>query len=173
MLVQISQNSSSLELAEVKEYLNEIDSSKDSEITSILNAVVEDAENITKRKLTNGVFELYIEDFEGFKFPCNPIQEIQKIELLTDDGITYQLLDSPDYYLYEDLGIGKIEFLNTFTIENHKKAIKITFKAGYEVIPPAIVTWIKYKTMCVYDGREETINKYIDSMIEKFRIKEF
>ncbi len=155
----------------VKEYLNEIGTDKDTEITSMINAVVEDAENLTSRRLSVTTYELYTNHiYDGFKLPKNPINSIDKIEYM-DENEVYQVLDSSLYYLYEKFGIGTIKLKEKIVSIDHEKAIKITFNCGYKNIPEPIVTWAKYKVMCLFDAKEENINKFVDEMINKFRIR--
>lgn len=155
----------------VKEYLNEISADKDAEITSLINAVVEDAENITNRKLSLTKWELYLSSLEdGFSFPKNPIKDIESIEYMNEDGI-YEILDASKYYLYEECEVGKLKLLDLAKTKEHEKAIKITFNSGYEDIPEAIVTWIKYHVLCVYDGRKDEVNDFINDLINKYRIR--
>lgn len=162
---------STILLDEIKEYLNEINSDKDAEITSMIDAVVNDAEDITNRKLSPTTYELYLPKlYDGFKLPKNPITSIVKIEYM-DENEAYQLLDDSKYYLYEKHEIGTIKLKEQFRTIAHEKAVKITFNCGYEHIPAPILNWIKYKVMCLYDGKEENISKYVNSLLDKYRIR--
>ena len=158
-----------ISLTDMKSYVSEVDSSKDAEVTSILEGVIGDGENITNRQFGVATFELYLSDLKDeFSLPKNPIKTISKIEYM-DLNETYQILDSSKYYLYEDYELGKIKLKEVITVPSHKQAVKITFTCGYDSLPEPLVNWIKYQVMCLYDDVSAE-NKFIDNLIRKYRI---
>lgn len=157
-------------LDDIKEYVNVVGNEDDLALTTLRDSVVLDGEDFTNRQFGEATYELYIENLEdGLSLPKNPIQSIEKIELL-DENSTYQVLDSSKYYLYEEYEIGKIKLLEDLEVIDHKKAVKITFICGYETVPEPIKMWIKYKIMCLFDAKEENINEYVENMLRKYRI---
>jgi len=170
MLILSGNVTEPITLLEVKKYLRVVGIADDDEVQRLTDSVIEDGQKYTNRQFGTATYILFLENiYDGFKFPKNPIQSIEKIEILDEDN-NYIVLDSSKYYLYEELEIGRLKILENISLINHKKAIKITFICGYEVVPEPIKTWIKYKTMCLFDGKEENINKYVDNMIGKYRI---
>lgn len=170
MLVSVDTPKTTVSLDDVKDYIKATGTDDDSLIQSLISTTVEDGENFTNRQFGEATYELLLETIcDGFKLPKNPIQSIEKIELLDSEG-NYNVVASSKYYLYQELGIGRIKLKETLDFIDHKRAVKITFKCGYTTVPETIQTWIKYKVMCLFDGKEENINKYVDNMIAKYRI---
>lgn len=161
-----------VKLADVKEYLSETDSDKDTEIKSMLAGVISHGEKTTNRQFGAATFELYRNDLSnGFKLPKNPIESIVKIELMGEDG-TYTELDSSKYYLYYQHEVGVIKLLESITYKDHEEAVKITFECGYpaDELPKDIEQWILYKCKCLYDDDFKP-SEFVDNMLLKYKIR--
>ena len=160
-------------LNDTKEYLRILDTNSDSLITSFIKASYNFAQTYTNRSLKTATYELTLANIkDGFILPKSPIQSISKIEIRDDLG-AYYLYNSSKYYLYEEHGRGAIKFVELPTLVNHKLALKITFIAGYADIPVDIQNWIKYRVSTLYDGREEQVSKFVDSILDQYRIRSF
>ncbi len=161
-------------LVKVKDYLRVSDNDSDSTIQMLINSSISYAENYTNRQFKPATFELYTEHLtDEMIIPRSPVKSIEKIEYM-DDAKTYQVLDSSLYYLYEEYGEGKIKLVgNLPTYENHKQAIKITFKAGYDVFPELFISWLCYQVTEQYDGVETPVNKYAKNILNQFVVSRF
>jgi len=159
-------------LDEVKAYLRVTDTNSDNTINLHIASSIEYAQKYTNRQFGVATFELSIESLEnGFKLPKNPVQSIEKIEYMDEDGV-YKTLDSSLYYLYEEYGIGTIFLKEPISLNiSHKYAIRITFIAGYDDIPPAIRSWISYKVMTLFDDRETIVSKFAHNILDQYRIR--
>lgn len=185
MLVQkVGPTTEPVSVVEAKSFLRVLGNEDDLLIASIIKASREYAEQITGSQFMEATFELYTEKFEDdFKLPKNPIKSIESIEYM-DDNENYQVLDNSTYYFYEEFGISKIKyktFPDVSTIE-HKKAIRITFKSGFESVPESIKAWIKVKVSTLYENREQFVigasitsfdDKFVDCLLNPYKIKEF
>lgn len=156
-------------LEEAKDFLRVLDNDSDALISSLIVAVREHIENVTNRQLEIATYELFDEDFI-FKLPKNPIKSIDSIEYMDEDG-TYVAMSDDNYYLYENLGIGHIAYEDLPLVLEHKKAVKITFTAGYSKVPEAIKQYMKVKISTLFENREQyvvgaSISNFGDSFIE-------
>ena len=172
MLVQIVAPTYDL-LASTKEYLRILDDDSDNLIASFIDTAYIFAEDYTNRSLKTATYELTLPTIaDGFTLPKNPIQSISKIELRDING-DYSIYDDTHYYLYEEYGIGCIKFDNLPSLVTHKQAIKITFIAGYTDIPEALKNWIKYKASILLDGETYNENKFVDSILDQYRVRSY
>ena len=172
-----------ISLSEAKDFLRVLDNDSDALISSLIVAVREHVENVTNRQLESATFELYTDDFVS-KLPKNPIQTVDKIEYLDESG-NYQTLNSVNYYVYENNGISYIKYIelisSTFpSLQDHKKAVKITFTAGYETVPEAVKQYIKVKISTLFENREQYVigasisdfgNKFIENLLTPYRVR--
>ena len=160
-------------LTGVKSYLVIEDESEDTKLLSLINSVISNGEKITGRQFGLATFELFTDSInDDFVFQKNPIESIESIELLDSAG-NYNLVDEQKYYLYAENEISSIGLLENLHFIDHKKAVKITFVCGYKTIPAPLITWIEYKTMCLFDDRPEKVNGFVDSLIESFKVRSF
>ncbi|NOX15965.1 MAG: hypothetical protein GXP61_08075 [Epsilonproteobacteria bacterium] len=167
-------------LDDAKGFLRVLSTDDDVLIASMIVQATKHVENLTNRQLVSATYELYSDSFEQ-KMPKNPIQSIQKIEYM-DANQNYIVLDNSLYYLYEDLEIGKIEYVTLPILPTtHKKAVKITFTCGYATIPEPILAYIRVKIATFYEFREEFLigtiatpsDKFIENLLNPYKIKEF
>jgi len=167
-----------ISLSDAKDFLRVLDNDSDVLISSLIVAVREHVENVTNRQLESATYELYADDFVS-KLPKNPISSIEKIEYMGSEG-NYILLDASTYYLYERNGIGYISYSEIPNILNHKKAVKITFTAGYETVPEAIKQYMKVKISTLFENREQFVigvsisefgNKFIDNLLVPYKVR--
>jgi len=181
MLVQIvAPTAEPLSLTEAKLFLRVLSAADDTLITSMIKASREYAEDITNTQLMVATYELYAGNLVA-KLPKNPIKSIEKIEYMGEDEV-YQLLDTSLYYLWEENGIGKIEYKECPTLISHKKALKITFTSGFQSVPEAIKAWMRVKVSTLYENREQFVigvsissfnDKFVDCLLNSYKIKEF
>lgn len=157
-------------LEDVKEYLKVEDNNSDSTIQMLIDSKYSYAENYTNSQLKTATFELKTSSLEdGFSLPKNPIQSISSIHYM-DENETYQLLDSDNYYLYIEDGIGKISLSESLTTATHKHAIKITFVSGYTEIPEIVKAWLCYQVLVDFDGVETAVAKFADEALDQYRV---
>ncbi len=168
----------SISLVDAKGFLRVLESDDDVVIQNIIDAVEEHTQNVLNRQLEIATYELYTDDFI-FKLPKNPIVSVDKIEYMDESG-AYVVLDSTTYYLYEKNGIGFISYSEIPLIKEYKKAVKITFVAGYETVPKPIKSYMRVKIANYYENREEYVigvsstevaNGFIDNLIKPYRVR--
>ena len=174
-----------LTLDEAKDFLRVLDNDSDTLISSMISAVREHVQNVTNRQLEVATYELYADSFIS-ALSKNPIKSIDKIEYMDANG-DYLLLDSNLYYLYEDLEVGHIDYLQLVSapypnIQDHKKAVKITFTCGYDKVPEAIKAYMRVKISTLFENREEFVigapiaefgSRFIENLLSPYKIKEF
>ncbi|MFK5937721.1 MAG: head-tail connector protein [Sulfurimonas sp.] len=169
--------STSISLIDAKAFLRILHSEDDALITDIIKSVEEHTQGILNRQLEVATYELYTDDFIS-KLPKNPIKEVLKIEYMGEDGL-YVELDSSTYYLYERNGIGYISYASIPLFLEHKKAIKITFTCGYNIVPAPIKSYMKVKISTYYENREEFVigvgisrfnESFIDNLLKPYRV---
>jgi len=167
-----------LTLVEVKAFLRILDDTDDLLLGTLITTIRSHVENITNRQLGSATFELYASDFVT-KLPKNPIDSISKIEYMDANG-NYILLDNTTYYLYENNGLGRIDYDTIPTVQDHKKAVKITFISGYTTIPEAIKSYMKVKIATLYENREEYViganiaefgNKFVENLLSSYKVR--
>jgi len=149
-------------------------------LESFISTAREYAENYTNRQFELATFELYTDRFtQNMVIPKGHIKSIEKIEYMDNDGI-YQILDTNLYYLFGENDIFRVHFEKTMPHKHHKKAIKITFVAGYDSVPNSIKTYIKHIVSTMYENREkfyqgtnisEIIGDMYISILYKYRIQ--
>ena len=174
----VAPTSEPITLDEVKAFAVVFEDMDDALLTSFITVAREDAENYTNRQIMSATFELYTDCLvQDMKMPKNPIQSITKIEYMDDNG-DYQLLS--DYYLYGDGDISKIHFDTFVSHKSHKKAIKITFIAGYVNVPETIKIYLKHIVSTMYENREkfvvgvsvnEMVGNMYKAMLDKYRVQ--
>jgi len=167
-----------ISLAEAKGFLQVLDNDSDTLISSLIVAVREHVENVTNRQLESATFELYAEDFIS-KLPKNPITSISKIEYLDENGV-YLELDNTSYYLYENNGIGYINYSVIPTLQDHKESLKVTFTSGYTTVPEAIKAYMKVKISTLFENREQFVigasissfgGEFIENLLSPYKIR--
>lgn len=178
-LVQtVAPSTEPITLDEAKSFMRILENDDDLIIGSLISSSREYVENVTNRQLVSAIFELYCDDFIS-KLPKNPIISVDKIEYLNNDG-SYIELDITSYYLYERNGIGFISYSSIPSLLDHKKAVKITFKAGYESVPEAIKSYIKVRVSTLYENRETYVigtsissfdNKFVENMLSPYKVR--
>ena len=167
-------------LAEAKLFMKVLETDEDVLIETMIASAREYVENYTNRQLETATFELITDKIDsGFKLPKNPIQSITKIEYMDNDS-NYQLMPTTDYYLYYDNGIGKIQIVTPISHKGDKRAIKITFIAGYDDVPFSIKTYIKMLVSTLFENREQYVvgvsidtnaNPLVNRMLEFCRVQ--
>jgi len=165
-------------LAEAKAFMRVLDTDDDILIGSLISAVREHVENVTNRQLESATFELYASNLVT-KLPKNPITSILKVEYMDEAG-TYVTIGSSDYYFYEHNGIGCIDYIIEPTLQDHKRAMKITFTSGYTNVPEAIKSYMKVKIATLYENREEFVigasiaefgNKFVENLLSSYKVR--
>ena len=143
-------------LIEAKSFLRILDDEDDELISSMLSVSTTHTADILNRQLGVATYELYADHYVT-KLPKNPINSIDKIEVLVDGS--YVEVDSSTYYLHEEHGVGHIFYNELTPFEYHKKAVKITFTCGWTntKTPTPIKHYIKTKLSTLFENREEFV----------------
>jgi len=167
-------------LADAKTFMHILENDEDALITSMIVSAREYAENYTNRQFEIATWELITEDiYCGLTIPKSTVTEIVKIEYMDSDE-AYQELSTDDYYLYFEYGAAKLEFSSIPSYKDDKRAIKITFKAGYTSVPSSIVSYLKTLVSTMYENRELYIlgisietyaNPMIHKMLDMYKVK--
>lgn len=166
-----------ISLTDAKGFLRILHSDDDSIITDMVSAVTEHVQNILNRQLGVATYELYADGLIS-KLPKNPIREILSIEYLDASG-NYVTLDSSAYYLYERYGVGYVSYSDIPTLQEHQRALKITFSCGYDVVPQPILSYMRVKVSTLYENREEYVigsiisefdNKFIKNLLTSYKV---
>lgn len=169
-----------LSLDDAKTFMHILETDENDLITSMIVSAREYAENYTNRQFELATYELITNClYQGMTIPKSPVTEISKIEYMDSDGI-YQILSTDDYYSYVEHGATKIEFISIPSYKDDKRAIKITFIAGYDTVPSSIVSYLKVLVSTMYENREQYIvgvsvetmaNPLIHKMLDMYKVK--
>ena len=180
-LVQIvAPQNEPLSLEDAKTFMHILESDEDAIITSMTVSAREYAENYTNRQFELATYELITDClYSGLIIPKSPVTEISKIEYMDEDGI-YQTLSTDDYYYYVEYGATKLHFESIPSYKDDKRAIKITFIAGYSTVPSSIVSYLKVLVSTMYENREQYIvgvsvetmaNPAIHKMLDMYKVQ--
>lgn len=169
-----------LSLDDAKLFMHIIETDEDTLIESMIIAAREYAENYTNRQLMTATFELINEIiYCGFRLPKNPVKSVSKIEYMDLNGV-YQLMSANDYYVYIENGISKLHINQMPTYKEDKRAFKITFVSGYDVIPASILSYMRMAISTMYENREQYLigatievnaNPLLNKMLSMYRIE--
>lgn len=173
-----------LSLEDAKTFMHILEDDEDALIESFISGAREYAENYTNRQLMTATFELTTDRFTQDKqFPKNPVKSVTKIEYMDISGY-YQILDPSKYYIYGENDVYKIHYENdvyrNIAIKDDKRAVKITFISGYDVVPSGIIAYIRMAVSTMYENRESYVigvsidknaNPLLDKMLNMFRIQ--
>jgi len=169
-----------LSLADAKTFMHILESDEDDLITSMTVSAREYAENYTNRQFEIATYELITDRiYSGLIIPKSPVTEISKIEYMDSDG-AYQTLSADDYYSYIEYGATKLYIESMPSHKSDKRAIKITFKAGYTTVPSSIVSYLKVLVSTMYENREQYIvgvsvetmaNPAIHKMLDMYKVQ--
>jgi len=180
-LVQtVAPASEPLSLDDAKTFMHILENDEDALITSMTISAREYAENYTNRQFEIATYELITDRmYSGLTIPKSPVTEISKIEYMDSDEV-YQTLSTDDYYLYFEYGAAKIYFNSIPSYKDDKRAIKITFKAGYTTVPSSLVSYLKVLVSTMYENREQYIvgvsietmaNPAIHKMLDMYKVQ--
>ena len=169
-----------LSLVDVKNFMHILETDEDSLITSMIVAAREYAENYTNRQLLSATFELITDRFvQCMTIPKTPVISISKVEYMDELGV-YQTLSTSDYYSYKEYGATKLYFDAIPSVKDDKRAVKITFTAGYTTVPSSIISFMKVLVSTMYENREQYVigvsvetlaNPMILKMLDMYRVK--
>lgn len=170
-------------LLEAKAHLRILDNSEDTYIESLVDVAIAQAEEITSRNLLETTNEFYLTKYEGtFELPKSPLIAVEKIEYIVSGETTYTLMPVAFYDVDDSCEPAKVRFLQSVSLADVFKAIKVTYTAGYsavDVIPKPIKQWILIRVATMYENREEIVmgisvktieNDYNDYLISKYRV---
>ena len=180
-LVQtVAPTSEPLSLADAKTFMHILEVDEDTLITSMIVSAREYAESYTNRQFEIATWELITDRmYSGLTIDKSTVTEISSIEYMDSDGV-YQTLSTDDYYLYFEHGAAKLHFESIPSYKSDKRAIKITFKAGYTTVPSSIVSYLKVLVSTIYENREQYIvgvsietmaNPAIHKMLNMYKVQ--
>ena len=156
-----------LDIEVLKSYLKVLDDDQDATIEMIAKANISRAEDITNLVLAGITrFELTLDSFVNFKFPKNPLVEVEKVEYLDADGL-YKLLDEGKYDANNTITPATMEFYQVPS----STSVRIFFKAGFEEIVNKILLWLNVKVYeDFYNLPKTERSAHIDNYLESLRI---
>lgn len=126
-------------LAEVKAYADIKSTNQDTEITALIPRVSDYIKSYCKRSFIDYIDDAKIDisngDNSNYIYTSEPnIISISSIEYSTDYGSTYTtLVSGTDYVL--DISNDRIQAISSTGFTNYTNGYKITYTAGYEVLP--------------------------------------
>lgn len=168
-------------LLEAKAHLRVLDSDDDVYIQDLVNVAEAQAEEITSRYLSekSDLFELE-ELKEVFELPKSPLVAVDSIEYYSERLGSYTVLDTSLYKVSTTSSLAKVKLdLNVDYIVDVFFPLKVTYRAGYAVLPAPIKQWILLRVATMYENREEIVvgpgvskieNDYNDYLISKYRV---
>lgn len=160
-LNEISPFDGLIDLEEVKLYLRVVGTEEDELIKAFVLAAIKKAETITNRSITKKEFIYYLDNALEFELPYPPF-----IELVSINAENYELDERDE--------LAKIVLKETQDVE-------VRYKAGYDELPEDLKVWIYATTATIYENREnfsdvesyEIPNRFLDSMLDKYKIRYF
>lgn len=185
-------------LTEAKLHLRETQSEQDSQISALIQAAREYAENYTRRALLPQTLELRLEAWPSgscIRLPMPPCISVDSIYYLDSDG-ALQLLDPSVYEL--DLYSEPARLQPAWdqfwpATRGGLGAIRVRYQAGYQGegsptpsdasgVPEAIKQWVKIRVAQMYEHREATIvgtivqplaRDFIDGLLDRYVVDLF
>jgi uncharacterized phiE125 gp8 family phage protein len=169
-----------LSLEDAKLFMHILENDEDTLITSMISSAREYAENYTNRQFEIATWGLITDClYSGLTIPLSPVTEILTVEYMDEDAV-YQTLSTDDYYSYVEYGATKLHISSAPSYKDDKRAIKITFKAGYTTVPSSIVSFLKVLVSTMYENREQYIvgvsvetmaNPAIMKMLDMYKVQ--
>jgi len=158
-VVQIEQISNHpYSLSEVKSFCRIIGDEDNNLLTALINVALIRAEEITNIYL-KGVarFELYLDTLRpSVTLPMSGVIQIEKVEHLVSGE--WKPVDS---YYFDSYALPQtIEFANTsYTLTNDRPRnnVRITYKAGSDVVNETVYQWLKVQVSTMYEHRESIV----------------
>lgn len=166
-------------LEEVQDYLKVDFAVDDLEIQTMIEGVVNDAEEYMRRALITQTFVCTSDSMAScFPLRYGPIQEIKEIKYLDTDGVEH-VVDPTNYYLTRKNLNGMIIFNDDFELPTNVRKYEgwtVEYVAGYgsaEMVPSAIRTALKQHIAVVYEFREESagIPNEVMRVLGKYKIR--
>jgi uncharacterized phiE125 gp8 family phage protein len=154
-----------IDITLAREFLREIDPSKDPIITATLAAAVTAVENQARVVTTTRTGTLFLPAifFPRTELPFSPVQSITSIEVLSEDESTYTPIPAEEYSLIKAEFAPAIWFGDHAPVMgkgNHPENIKITFVAGYgspDAVPADIKQAILLTLGHYYENRNDSV----------------
>lgn len=152
-------------LDEVKEHVRQLSNDDDFYLQTLIDAVISQAENITRRALYTSTWRLYLDCFttREILLPRAPLQSVTHLKYYDTAG-TQQTLD-PALYQVDAVGeparVAPLQ--NTFwpvTQYGKLNAVEIEFVAGWEKrfdLPASLRQAMLYHISHMYDVREPVV----------------
>lgn len=188
-------------VAEAKAYLNLDSSADDTLIQALIEAAVDQAENMTRRQFCQATFEIVLDEFPqsdpygvyAIELPGAPLQSVTSITYTDTDG-DEQTVGSGDYTVDTASIVGRVypaygeSWPSTREIPN---AVVIRYVAGWAMDdstspetwtgPESIKAWIKARVATLYEHREQFVvgqsvaempRTFIDTLLDAWTIPE-
>ena len=167
-------------LLDAKAHLRVLDTDDDVYIQSLLDTAEAQAEEITSRYFSQRSAVFYLNGYvDSFEIPKSPLVSIDSIEYIADGETVYTLLDSSFYSVDDAREPALVRFDESFSVSDGFKVIKVTYTAGYAVLPLPLKQWVLMRVATMYENREEIVvgvsantidNRYNDFLLLKYKV---
>lgn len=152
----ISTPSPAVSLAEAKSYFRILHDDEDADISRVIVAAQEKAEQITNRVLVKSTFAMTVDDFSDVKLRKTPVLDVIKVEYISTDGTVKEVTE----FVYEMQILddrAKVMVLETPSdLKSGKGNVTITYDAGYDPVPAQIQSYILAHALTMFENRQLT-----------------
>ena len=166
-------------LAEAKSYFRILHDDEDVDISRVIRAAQEKAEQITNRVFVKSTFEMTVDNFSAVELEKTPFLSVTKIEYISTDDSTKEVTDF-------DYEINMIDDRALVTVSNAPSDLKsgrgnviITYEAGYEIVPSQIQSYILIEGLTMFENRhlikaegeiDDGSAKYYHHLLDSYRV---
>ena len=164
LVKEVGTRSDLIALSEAKAWLRVTRDNEDALILSLLEASILWAEGVCKRVFAYQSYELYVDSFSNIVLPNAPIDEIESIEYIAYGETEYTLLDDSKYQLNPTGIEGALDWMDSTysfpSLADRFDAIKVSYTAGFEILPENVKTAILLKLNSLYDNRVDENKRF-------------
>lgn len=113
---------------------DESDSTQDTYLQEILDAVIDGVQEDTGRQLARATYTLYMDDFPDggvMEITRGPVAAISSVKYYNSANVL-TVMDAADYELDNIDLSGRMRFINTYGVYDRLNAVEIEFTCGWE-----------------------------------------
>jgi uncharacterized phiE125 gp8 family phage protein len=158
-------------LEEAKAYLRVDSEDENTLISAMIDAAERHVELFTGRVLLTATFELvYDEVSSSIEIPKSPLQEVTKIEVISEAGVKTEV-DSSTYDVDTSGTLGRVQLKTGCVWPSHRgfASFIVTVKAGYgdtaAAVPPALKQAALAALAVIFASRGEADRERINSAV--------
>ena len=155
-------------LAEAKEWIRVNGTIEDVLITALISAATTIGEAHTNRQFVTRTMEGFFAGADASRFELHPFVQIRRApasNVTVDMLINGEFTAVTDYAIWRAGGFDRIIFNDG--VPSHDMGqypIKVTFDAGYDIVPDGIRTAIKQHILFMYENRGDVVPDGVVSM---------